>query len=67
MGHLIVACSCGVDPATETMVVQTGLALAVSAPFWFRAQIVKAAQRLRGGPTPSDGCASAGEDEPQSG
>ena len=55
----LLACSCGLDPATETMAAQAGIAIAISAPYWFRDQIMAAARRLRGrfrDPEP-DGCA----------
>jgi hypothetical protein len=42
MGVLPIACSCGLDPATETMAVQTGVAVVLSAPFWFRSQLTQA-------------------------
>jgi hypothetical protein len=58
MDHLIVACSCGLDPATETMALQSGIALALAAPIWFREQIAHGIRRLLGQelPPPSEAC-----------
>jgi len=66
MDLLTIACSCGLDPATETMALQTGLALMLSTPFWFREQVASAARRLGIGrrATDSDECADSGDDEP---
>jgi hypothetical protein len=44
----LVACACGLDPATESMAAQVGIALVLSAPWWFRDQIRAAVGRLRG-------------------
>jgi len=44
----LVACACGLDPATETMAAQFGIAIALSAPLWFRDQIRETVRRLRG-------------------
>jgi hypothetical protein len=44
----LVACACGLDPATETMAAQIGIALVLSAPWWFRDQIREGLRRLRG-------------------
>jgi hypothetical protein len=67
MGFLF-ACSCGLDPASESMLVQSGVALAISAPFWFREQIAAAVRRLRGLPPEVDRepCTDASEDRPAS-
>jgi hypothetical protein len=46
----LLACACGIDPATESMVAQAGIALALSAPYWFRDQIRDVVRRLRGRP-----------------
>lgn len=46
--NALVACACGLDPAAETMAAQAGIALALSAPWWFRDRIREAARRLRG-------------------
>jgi hypothetical protein len=35
----LVACACGLDPAAESMAAQAGIALALSAPWWFREQM----------------------------
>ena len=62
--QLFVACSCGLDPASETMIVQTGLAVALGAPFWFRSQIADGIRRLRGiPPAPDIECAERNEGE----
>jgi hypothetical protein len=44
----LVACACGLDPAAESMAAQAGIALALSAPWWFRDQIREGIRRLRG-------------------
>lgn len=44
----VIACACGLDPAAESMVAQAGIALALSAPYWFRDQIREGIRRLRG-------------------
>ena len=44
----ILACACGIDPAAESMVAQAGIALALSAPYWFREQIRDVIRRLSG-------------------
>jgi hypothetical protein len=44
----LVACACGLDPATETMAMQAGIAVALSMPYWFRDQIRDAIRRIRG-------------------
>jgi hypothetical protein len=43
---LLTACSCGLDPATETMALQVAIASGVSVPFWFRDRIAGAVRRL---------------------
>jgi hypothetical protein len=50
------------------MLVQSGVALAISAPFWFREQIAAAVRRLRGLPPKIDRepCTDASEDGPPS-
>ena len=62
----LVACSCGLDPASESMLVQSGVALAISAPFWFREQIAAAVRRVRGLPpkVEREACSDASEDLP---
>ena len=45
---LLTACSCGLDPGTETMALQVAIASGISAPFWFRDRIASALRRLRG-------------------
>jgi hypothetical protein len=45
MDRVLIACSCGLDPAAETMAVQAGIAFALSAPIWFRQQITDTARR----------------------
>ena len=69
MEHLLTACSCGLDPAAEGMALQMGMALALSAPLWFREQIATAVRRLRRkGETPeSDPCGDLPQDDPPSG
>lgn len=44
----LVACACGLDPAAESMAAQAGIALALSAPWWFRDRIREAARRMLG-------------------
>ena len=60
---LLIACSCGLDPASETMLVQTGIAAALSAPFVLRAQIADMVRRLRGLPPKAQAEPCAGEEE----
>lgn len=43
----LLGCACGLDPATETMAAQAGIALVISAPIWFRAQIFAVVRRIR--------------------
>jgi hypothetical protein len=55
--ELLLACACGLDPASETMLVQGGLAAALAAPWWFRGQIAGVVRRLIGtGPTTAELC-----------
>jgi hypothetical protein len=66
MDGLLLACSCGLDPASESMLVQTGLAAALSVPFWFRSQIFVVIRRLRGlPPSTPDECAVSDTGEPR--
>ena len=46
--HEVLACACGLDPAAESMAAQAGIALALSAPYWFRDHFRDAIRRLRG-------------------
>jgi hypothetical protein len=66
MDGLLLACSCGLDPASESMLVQTGLAAALSVPFWFRSQIFDVVRRLRGlPPSTPDECLDPEPDDPR--
>ena len=67
MEHLLAACSCGLDPATETMALQIGLAAGLSVPFWFRDRIANVVRRLRGSGGTAEMCADPPEDEPPAG
>jgi hypothetical protein len=46
--EIVVACGCGLDPASHTMLAQVGLAAALATPFWFREQLTRALRRSRG-------------------
>jgi hypothetical protein len=48
MEQLLTACACGLDPGSETMLVQAGLAVVISTPFWFRARILNALRMFSG-------------------
>jgi hypothetical protein len=49
MDQLVIACGvCGTDPATDTMLVQTGIAAVIAAPWWFRHRIAGAIRRIGG-------------------
>lgn len=65
MELLVTACSCGLDPATESMAIQAGMALAISGPFWFRDHILNGLRRvIRGRATAeSEACASPEGDD----
>ena len=63
---LLTACSCGLDPATETMALQTIIAAGVSVPFWFRGQIASAVGRLLGRGGTAGECTDTPEDQPRS-
>jgi hypothetical protein len=56
MDHLVIACGCGLDPASEAFVVQSGLAVALAVPFWFRDRILGAARRFVGRRGEEDHC-----------
>jgi len=66
MEHLLTACSCGLDPATESMVLNVGIAAGLSVPFWFRDQVANVVRRLRGSVESSEACADDRRDEPPS-
>jgi hypothetical protein len=56
MDQLVIACGvCGMDPATDTMLVQTGIAAVIAAPWWFRHRIADAIRRIRGVSDDTDG------------
>jgi hypothetical protein len=63
MEYLVTACACGLDPASETMVVQAGLAVALATPFWFRGHIANAVRLVRRTGEAAVECADAAEDE----
>ena len=46
----VVACACGMDPATEGMLVQFALAGVISVPVFFREQAYSVIRRVRGKP-----------------
>lgn len=48
--HLIACAACGMDPATDTFVVQSMLAAVIAAPWFFRGQIGSVIARVRGRP-----------------
>jgi hypothetical protein len=55
MDQLVIACGvCGMDPATDTMLVQTGIAAVIAAPWWFRHRIAGVFRRIRGIPDGAD-------------
>jgi hypothetical protein len=56
----VIACACGLDPAVETMAAQAGIAVALSAPYWFRDRIRAIMRRLLG--REPDGLDCAGEE-----
>jgi hypothetical protein len=45
---VVIACACGLDPATESMAAQLAIAAALSTPYWFRDRIREAIRRFRG-------------------
>jgi hypothetical protein len=47
MDPLMIACSCGLDPATETMAVQAGIAAVLSAPWFLRGRLSQAVRRAQ--------------------
>lgn len=44
---LVIACGCGLDPATEGFLAQSVVAAAISGPFIFRTQVTGAIRRAR--------------------
>jgi len=65
MEQRLIACACGLDPGSEAMLVQAGLAVVVATPFWFRARLVNAFRRLggRAGTPGSRECSRAQEEK----
>ena len=57
---MLPACACGIDPASEVMALQTGLAAALTAPYVLRHRIAGIVRRMRRGHQPAPAC----EDEP---
>ena len=50
----IIACgACGMDAATDTMLIQVAIAGGLSVPFFFREQAYKLMRRVRGKPEPT--------------
>jgi hypothetical protein len=51
----IVACAaCGMDPASDTMLVQAAIAGVMSLPWIFRGHAYKVMRRVRGKPEPAE-------------
>lgn len=50
----VIGCACGMDPATEGMIVQVAIAGVVSVPFFFRERAHRFVRRLRRMPDPSE-------------
>ncbi len=53
---MLPACACGIDPASEVMALQTGLAAALAAPYFLRHRIAQLVRRIRPGHRPGHAC-----------
>jgi hypothetical protein len=63
--HSVVACAlCGMDPAADTMLINSAVAAGIAAPWMLRHQLISFARRgyrrLRGIPPEPDSCSLPG-------